>query len=122
MILYTLYYSFSITFVLTATLAITSLIFFRTKGKTRFGRFYSRIFGGVPSKESYKLATNRNLAITILIALACVANLIYCVHLILNLESSGNYPLLVGMPIFLGIIGVIVFIDIRNKLSPSKQK
>lgn len=81
----TYYFSFSIVFVEVALLWLINLIWLRASGKTTFGLYYKR---GTPEyKRVVKLASNRNISVCTLIALAFVANLSYGMNRLMHFKN-----------------------------------
>lgn len=108
---YTYYYLFSVLAVLGIAFYIVNLVYLRTRGRTTFGLAYRP--GTLEYARGLKLASNRNLAISALIALLFVVNLIYCIVIIVRLHTSDARWLLVFGP----IAGIVTFGYASNYMS-----
>lgn len=93
----TYYYFISIITAGAPLLWLINLIYLRTKGRTTFGQAYT--VGTPEYKHMLKVASNRNIAITTLLSVLLIINLIWSVLTVLNVNTPSSQQLLVAAPI-----------------------
>lgn len=117
---YTYYYMFSIIAVFVIALALINLLYLKFRGKTTAGQKYKK--GTSEYKRVIELARPRNLIILVIIGIILIANLINSISVIMNLNTPSARFALVGIPIFVGIIAVPIFVKIRGMFGTDSHK
>jgi hypothetical protein len=101
------YYCFSLILVIGILSWLINLILLRTNGKTTFGLSYKP---GTPEhKRVVQLASPRIIGISTVIALAFIANLIYDIRRLLNLEDHDfAQALLLYGTVFVVVLSILM--------------
>lgn len=114
---YTYYFLFSLIGSLVVVIAVLNAKFAMSRGKSLVGEKLT------PDAIGYRkikwLASRQGLAAALLVELIFVANLVYAIHLILNL---GNRGYATGMFIFGPIAIVVIFIGALNAMAKDVKK
>jgi hypothetical protein len=106
---YTYYFAFSIIAFLSVALFIANLILLRASGHTTFGLAYKP---GTPEHErGQKLASNRNITISVIIALALMANLVISAVRLVHLGTQDAHFVLIFMPV--ALIAFVAYMNYR---------
>ena len=103
-----IYYFLSLTLASSVILYLTNLILLRLNGRTTFGM---TVKPGTPEyKRGIGIASSRNIAITAVVVLVLVGNLIYSVNRVLHLQNSdvAHSILLYGTGFFVLIFLVMI--------------
>ena|SRR5581483_1364490 len=111
---YTLYYFFSIIFAAGALFYIMNLVYLKTKGKAFYGIKLKP--GTAEYKKAVSLASNRNLAIWIVLDLILIANLAYSVMLVIRLNTASAHFVLIFAPIFTAVLFSVAYFKTRDML------
>lgn len=112
----TYYFFFSIILTIGALFWATNLVWFRVFNKTLYGNGY---MPGTPENDRVrKLACNRNIAISSIIALGFAANLAYDVHRLLHLKNqSYAHSILIYAPIATVVFSIVMFFTVRKQIT-----
>lgn len=105
------YFMFSFILVLIAIFSLINLLLLR-KGRTVFGVTLKP--GTEEYKRAVKLASNRNIAIIVILTLAFIANLIYDVNRLRRLDEYSD-GLLLFLAAFVVLISAVVLVFTRNQ-------
>lgn len=111
----TYYFFFSMIAVIGMALYLINLLRLRARGKTTFGFGFK---AGTPEYERViKLASNRNIAITIVVTVIFIANFIYDVNRLLNFKDREYaHGLLLYAPIATILFSVLIFFIVRKQV------
>jgi hypothetical protein len=109
----TYYYFISIMLAVGPMLWLANLVYLRRKGRTTFGQSYA--VGTPEYKRVIKLASSRNMAITIAIELPLVANLIYSVFIVLGVNTPDSRFILIFAPIATAILLTLAIVKLRKE-------
>jgi hypothetical protein len=117
----TYYFFFSIIAVAVACLYTTNLIYVRTKGKTLIGNNYKP--GTIEYGKLRKYSSNHRLTISAVIALICIANLIFDIYRLLHLDNQEYARfILVFAPILIALIAAAVAVKMNRQFGNGKYK
>lgn len=115
----TYYFFFSITAVFVIGLFITNIIYFRAKDKTLIGNSYKP--GTIEYEKLHRYSSNRSVIIASILAIFCIANLIFDVYRLLHLENQGYARfILIFAPALVVVITIIVAVNIHSRLGNGK--
>lgn len=111
----TYYFFFSIIFELGALFFFVNLVLLRLKGVTAYGQVFRQ--GTAEYKRVIKLASNRNITITVFVTLLLAANLIYDVRRILGLgKPDYAHAILIYAPVATVLFSILTYFVVRKRI------
>lgn len=106
------YYLLSLILTGGAFLWLFNLLFISLKGRTAFGKISTE---GTPGHDRLlKLASRKNILLTIFAVLILLANLTVSIFVALSLKESDKYILLISMPIVVAILYTLGALKLRK--------